>query len=150
MNTMTYTSDLTTMEIVSLLAHEHMRNDEPSQDKLPCSVLPVAFNEGGHPVYDNSDTFIGMDIYDVLGQVEPSDSVNFYSVRTSGWAAPIDSLDGSAPSQHPDRKRVNLMIVVGRDGSQASALRMQGNDELILDDGQATGALQEAIARIFR
>ena len=149
MNTITYTSDLTTMEIVSLLAHEQMRDTEPSDEKLPCSVLPVVFNEGGHPVYDNSDTYIGFDIYDVLETVKPSDSVNFYAVRTSGWAAPTDSLDGSAPSQHPERKRVNLMIVVGRDGSQASALRIQGNDELILDDGQATGALQQAIAQIF-
>ncbi len=149
MNTMTYTSDLTTMEIVSLLAHEYMRDEEPRLDKVPCSVLPVAFNEGGHPVYDNSDSYVGMDIYEVLETVKPSESVNFYAVRTSGWAAPTDGLDGTAPSKHPERKRVNLMIVVGRDGSQASAIRMEGNDELVLDDGTATGSLQEAIARIF-
>lgn len=89
------------------------------------------------------------DIYQLLEVPESACARMFDAAAmvTCGWAAPI-SHDGSeeAPSAHPERRRVRLVVVVG-DAGVASVLRFRDDAETpILDAGEARGPLAEAIA----
>ena len=91
------------------------------------------------------------DIYQLLDTPESSCARMFDAAAlvTCGWAAPIaeDSNEpDAAPSKHPQRRRVRLVVVVG-DSGVASVLRFQDEpDAPILDAGEARGPLAEAVA----
>jgi hypothetical protein len=96
------------------------------------------------------------DVYEMLESVEAqavamlSDAV---VVRTAGWASPIaddgDEYEGVAPSQHPQRRRVRL-LVVAKAGETASVLRFTDDwANPIFDEGQATGSLADAVQSLF-
>ena len=97
------------------------------------------------------------DVYDLLDS-DDSRAVakvsDYIALVTCGWASPIttDSDDDDeqvAPSQHPERRRVRLMVFAGKDG-WASVMRFSDTpDETITDDGTARGALAEAIMSLF-
>ena len=96
------------------------------------------------------------DVYEMLDSVEAqavalmSDAV---VIRTCGWAAPISNGDdpeaGVAPSQHPERRRVRLLVCAnGKD--TASVLRFTDDwDNPVFDEGQATGSLADAVQSLF-
>ena len=77
---------------------------------------------------------------------------DYIAVMTCGWASPIargDDDEQVAPSQHPERRRVRLMVFANKDGF-ASVMRFSDTpDETITDDGQARGALADAIMGLF-
>jgi hypothetical protein len=96
------------------------------------------------------------DIYDLLDS-DDSRAVakvsDYIAVITCGWASPIvegqSDDDQVAPSQHPERRRVRLMVFAGKDG-WASVMRFSDTpDETITDDGNARGALADAIMGLF-
>jgi hypothetical protein len=96
------------------------------------------------------------DIYDLLDS-DDSRAVakvsDYIAVLTSGWAAPLPTSDSDdaevAPSQHPERRRVRLMVFASKDG-WASVMRFSDTpDETITDDGNAQGALADAIMDLF-
>jgi len=136
-------------EIVSLLGANCL-NTNPTIGTAPTKarVAPVAFHDG-HPIWVKDLEQRGGDVYDLLDTITPDESANYYGVITAGWASPVGDNDHLPPSQHPERRRVELLVVVNRDGSIASALSMSGNDELIIDEGKAHGALADAVLGIF-
>ena len=97
------------------------------------------------------------DVYEMLDAPEAtlvarlSDAV---VVRTSGWASPLPTNDsdpeaGVRPSEHPQRRRVRL-LVVAKAGETASALRFTDDwANPIFDEGQATGSLADAVQSLF-
>lgn len=96
------------------------------------------------------------DVYDLLDS-DDSRAVakvsDYIALVTCGWASPItegtDDDEQVAPSQHPQRRRVRLMVFAGKDG-WASVMRFSDTpDETITDDGTARGALAEAIMGLF-
>jgi hypothetical protein len=147
MLTATNTTDLGIGALASILGHDNL-GTSPDEGQSKARIAPVLFDDG-HPVYDIIRERTGGDIYDLIEATVAEDSVNYYAVITAGWAAPTDSLDGSVPSKHPERRRVQLLCVVGRDGSAGSALKFGDEKELIIDEGQATGSLADALASIF-
>lgn len=95
------------------------------------------------------------DVYDLLDSMEAqavallSDAV---IIRTCGWAAPIsqdDEYEGVAPSQHPERRRVRLLVCANGTDT-ASVLRFTDDwDNPVFDEGQATGSLADAVQSLF-
>lgn len=90
------------------------------------------------------------DIYDLLDDDDVREEAKTYeytTVVTTGWAAPLDAngqIDG-APSEHAQRRRVRLTIMANADGV-VSVLRFADQpDDVIVDEGSATGALNDAI-----
>jgi regulator of RNase E activity RraB len=86
-------------------------------------------------------------------------------VLTCGWAAPIDKSHKSAddnddeddddaneklpPSQHPQRRRVRLVVVVGDQGV-GSVLRFADTPkEIVTDAGSARGSLADAVNNLW-
>lgn len=149
MNTLSNTTDLSVGEIVTLLGADCLNNN-PTLGNAPTKsrIAPVAFYDG-HPIWVRDLEQRGGDVYDLLDSVTPDESANYYGLITAGWASPVGENDNLPPSQHPERRRVELLVVVSRDGSVASALSMAGNDELAIDEGKAQGALADAVKAIF-
>lgn len=80
-------------------------------------------------------------------------SFDYFALLTTGWAAPLDSdgnVDG-APSKHPERRRVSLLITVDADNNNSivSAIKFADDDNVIFDYGGATGSLAEAVESLF-
>lgn len=100
------------------------------------------------------------DVYDLLEKESLRNTVHLFDsaiIVTTGWGAPL-SADGTvdgAPSEHPQRRRVRLTIVVSDsiedgDGVIASILRFADEaDSPILDLGIATGALADAVNEFY-
>jgi aspartokinase len=91
------------------------------------------------------------DVYELLDTAMVADALQAYgyaAVITCGWAAPLADDDENtevAPSKHPKRRRVRLVLVT--DGiSITSVLRFSDTqDEKMVDEGQATGSLADAL-----
>ena len=67
-------------------------------------------------------------------------------------AAPLNEDGGvdCAPSKHEERRRVRLISIVDRDSNIASILHFNDTDEDVIDEnGDATGSLADLLAEIF-
>ena len=93
------------------------------------------------------------DVYELIDNAidnKSTEGLDGVAVLTCGWAAPLpkaddDDDDQVAPSQHPERRRVRLVICANREGV-ASVLRFQDTpDEITTDEGSAKGSLADAI-----
>ncbi len=87
------------------------------------------------------------DVYDLLDDPSTVTAIKhtpFFTILTSGWAAPIDNSD-VAPSQHNERRRVRLVVGASVEGV-ASVLRFQDNPlEIVTDENKAKGSLADAV-----
>lgn len=95
------------------------------------------------------------DVYGLLSDPENramNGAFDLMTVVTTGWAAPLNA-DGEAdgmPSQHPERRRVRLSVVVNRE-QVASVLRFADDpDDVVVDLGSATGMLADALQDFIR
>jgi len=106
----------------------------------------VYFEKDGEftPVITDGDVYTALAMVKALGSAMDKDGL---AVVTTGWAAPLNN-DGEvegAPSHHPARRRVRLVAYINNEGT-ASALSFQDDDEMIVDEGSATGSLADALA----
>ena len=116
----------------------------------------ASIDEDGDLDFPASDVHKSGDIYDLLESDEVAEIVSLYkyvAVLTSGWAAPIGETDehkdkSYKPSEHPQRRRVGLCIVADP-WNVGSLLKFSDNNEFIYDDGQAKGALADAVKNLF-
>lgn len=148
MNTLTLTDKMNLLGAVALSP------DTPPSPKVKAWIAPVSYDENGNPVIRHDEKLVDSDIYQLLatagGMLSNNDELAFY---TAGWAAPTDENDDEtvAPSQHPERRRVAMLCLVGKNGDFGSALRFYGdptNTELMVqNDGQ--GALRDSALAIW-
>lgn len=97
------------------------------------------------------------DVYELL-EAQTSAIVRMFDaavVLTCGWAAPIrddeaDSEDSATPpSQHPERRRVRLVVVVS-DAGVGSVLRFaDAPNDVVTDAGAARGSLADAVTNMW-
>jgi hypothetical protein len=96
------------------------------------------------------------DVYELLeseASLELAKRSEYVAIVTCGWAAPIregdDDDDAVAPSQHPARRRVRLVVLASRT-SVSSVLRFSDTpDEVVTDAGKASGSLADAIHQLI-
>jgi hypothetical protein len=100
------------------------------------------------------------DVYELLDAPSSAIARMFDAavVLTCGWAAPIDRDESPAnedwsevpPSQHPQRRRVRLVVSVC-DNGVASVLRFADTpDDIVTDAGSARGSLADAVNNLWR
>ena len=96
------------------------------------------------------------DVYELL-EAQTSAIVRMFDaavVLTCGWAAPIrdeddDNETSVPPSQHPERRRVRLVVVVG-DCGVGSVLRFADTpNDVVTDAGAARGSLADAVTNMW-
>jgi len=73
----------------------------------------------------------------------------YLALETCGWAAPIHE-DDVAPSVHPHRRRVRLLIVVNRQGDAASTIGFEDDPGRPLTTMEGRGLLSDALADSMR
>jgi len=97
------------------------------------------------------------DVYDLLESDIARSTAQFadaITLVTCGWASPIDNSEDEdnqvAPSQHPERRRVRLVVTATREHT-ASVLRFSDDwDNPITDEGHARGSLADAVRDLFQ
>lgn len=154
MDTLTKNTYLTLLEVAKQVATDNFTDEIPQKGRSFAKVAPLLFDDRGNPVVVEADADYGGDVYELLESVKTKAKYNHYAVFTCGWASPINKdqdkmNDQVAPSQHPERRRVQLVLVTSRKGKQASAMRFDNDTELVTDDGNARGSLAEAFADLF-
>lgn len=95
------------------------------------------------------------DVYDLLANDHNALVASAYAwtlVVTTGWAAPLNANGNidQPPSQHAERRRVRLTCIANRQ-SVASVLRFADQpDDVITDEGSASGSLADAIQQFVQ
>jgi len=127
-------------------------------------AVGIDFNKGkaiAYGVLVNDDLNVQLeqigsngDVYDMLND-NPAIAIqvknyDFITIESCGWAAPIkdgnDEDNDLAPSQHPQKRRVRLLVSANTSLQFGSSITF--NDDLdnpVYDYGNARGALAEAI-----
>lgn len=99
------------------------------------------------------------DIYTLIENIDndkiiSNTNFDYFCMITHGWAAPLNSdgeVDG-APSSHPNRRRVRLVVTVDINDNHSVGSTVQFSDDpedLVFDHGNATGSLADAISSLF-
>ena len=109
--------------------------------------------EGSATLVDVVTTDTNRDIYDLLegnGVADILKTHSFVGLVTTGWASPLDKeQEPIQPSKHPERQRVRLVIVANKKGV-CSVVRFKGKDEVVVDEGNATGSLNDALLKAIK
>ena len=125
------------------------------------NAMLVGIKTDGNKVVDiNAEVASNEDIYDLLADSDNARKVQGYDsvgLVTCGWAAPLpvdyngEGEELGAPSQHPEKRRVRLMVCASLSGEMASVLRFYDDqDNPISDDGGATGDLANALLNFIQ
>lgn len=127
---------------------EKQINTKLSRKKDPFSVIKASLwllndNNKIKSVKENRDVYDLLDDFDTLESIKDCAS---FTILTAGWAAPINETnDDMPPSQHPEKRRVRL-IVHATEFGVASVMRFKDKaNEIVTDDGKARGSLAEAV-----
>lgn len=156
MNPAKNTSPITPIDLATLVEsriHESLRDSENAFDLDRARLYGVNCSGADCTEEALQLSFVleHGDIYQLLDTPESTCARMFDAAAlvTCGWAAPIadgETEPDAAPSRHPQRRRVRLVVVVG-DSGVASVLRFADDAETpILDAGEARGPLAEAVA----
>jgi hypothetical protein len=98
------------------------------------------------------------DIYDMLydnpALVAQVKNYDFITIATTGWAAPItddtDTDNEIAPSKHPKRRRVRLLVSANTHLQFASSISFSDDlENPVYDYGDARGQLAEAVKELM-
>jgi len=127
---------------------EKQINAKLSRKKDPFGVTKASLwllddNNKIKSVKENNDVYDMLDDFDTLESIKDCAS---FTILTAGWAAPINETDeNTPPSQHPEKRRVRLVVHATEFGV-ASVMRFKDKaDEIVTDDGKARGSLAEAV-----
>ena len=125
-------------------------------DSKYAKVFGVMLNDNFDIQFEPIKT--GADVYELINDSpEVFEAVNEYdliTIATCGWAAPIDNdnseFNETAPSQHPERRRVRLLTTANTNSQFGSSISFKDTpDEPVFDYGNAKGALADAITELI-
>lgn len=98
----------------------------------------------------------GPNVYDLLEGEFPSVGIVGLAAHTTGWAAPLgpDGESECAPSAHPKRRRIALVLVITAEGGASALSFADDPNDLEIDEGSGDGdlvhALRKCLSRISR
>jgi len=131
-------------------AHHH---ENPNRFDLKEATLYIASDDGLITLASSGDVYQLIDdcrsnplVQAVIATDTP------LALTTCGWAAPRNTAadEELAPSQHPERRRVALFVMVNNAGEMASVLRFSDTpEETTTDNGEARGSLAEALLELM-
>ena len=99
----------------------------------------------------NRDVYDLLDDDDVATDLSKADNISI-GVLTYGWAAPItdDSNQSDVPpSQHPDKKRVRVLVTACDHGKFLTFLRFEADPDAVETQGGGEGSMADAIQQLI-
>jgi hypothetical protein len=138
---------------MSYILKEAIKIEKQIDTKLSRKKDPFAVAKASLWVMDDNNKVKSVkesgDVYDLLDDFNTLETVKdcaSFTILTTGWAAPLGETDeNTPPSQHPEKRRVRLIVHVTEFGV-ASVLRFKDDaNEIVTDDGAARGSLAEAV-----
>jgi hypothetical protein len=145
--------------LVEARLHDTLPDAVPDPFRLPrCRLLGVAIVDPDRLLACDDSAlrldFLGdaRNVYDLLDSAAGS-IARLYDAAvlvTTGWAAPFDP-DGrltGRPSNHPQRRRIRLVVAVDDDGV-SSVLRFADDPDHPVDPGAGEGMLAESLADLW-
>ena len=133
-----------------LIVHGHKKGFSYSEAQL---LAIEQLKEGSATLVDVVTTDTNRDIYDLLegnGVADILKTHSFVGLVTTGWASAIgEGQEPIQPSKDPNRQRVRLVIVADKEGV-CSVIRIKGRDEVVVDEGSATGSLNDALLKAIK
>ena len=133
-----------------LIVHGHKKGfSYPEAQLLAIEQL----KEGSATLVDVFTTDTNRDIYDLLegnGVANILKTHSFVGLITTGWASAIrDEQEPIRPSEDPNKQRVRLVIVANKEGV-CSVIRFKNGNEVVVDEGSATGSLNDALLKAIK
>jgi hypothetical protein len=132
------------MRTPELIAQDHLQWCVDNQDD--CFFKPEAELYG----VTDKEQFVKIasakDVYALL-EITYSLPHNKYialAIHVTGLASPFDEDDPTPPSEREDSRRVSLITITTEEG-MGSALAFSDTEEIITDEGEASGGLAEAL-----
>lgn len=133
-----------------LIVHGHKKGFKYDEAQL---LAIEQLKEGSATLVDVVTTDTNRDIYDLLegnGVADILKTHSFVGLVTTGWASAIgEGQEPIQPSKDPNRQRVRLVIVADREGV-CSVVRFKGREEVVVDEGSATGSLNDALLKAIK
>lgn len=111
-------------------------------------ILPVAKLTGFNELHEPTETLEDADIYCLLSNPDSEflvKTAEYSMLFTSGWAAPNDDKE-IKPSEHPDRRRV--ILVIGFNQTEQWASVGFSGDKEIHGCHEGSGPLAEAVKHL--
>jgi hypothetical protein len=102
----------------------------------------------------NRDVYDLLDDDDVATDLSKANNISI-GVLTYGWAAPITedddykADDALPPSQHPDKKRVRVLVTACDHGKFLTFLRFESDPDTVETQGGGEGSMADAIQQLI-
>jgi len=141
----------------ALAALRNIITTEQPFDMANAVVFVISHDDSRTVITEYPDVYIALDtVGSEVARVDraiagnPLLGARALGVLTCGWAAPVG--DGeTAPSCHPERRRVRFATITTTELITGSALEFQDTSgEPIFDDGSASGSLRDALHDTMR
>ncbi len=87
------------------------------------------------------------DVYSLLDNSYNCENYIGLSIHATGWGAPLNE-DGeidSAPSEHSERRRMAIVVMVTKEGMGSALCFADDINDIITDSGSASGVLADAL-----
>lgn len=148
-----------TLKDIAISAELIVNGYDEGFDYKEAQLLAIeVLKEGSASLVDIYTVATEGDIYELLEGSQVADVLKTHScvgLITTGWASPLAEGESEtspevAPSKHPARRRVRLVIVANQEGVE-SVLRFSDDPtEIVTDDGRATGSLSVALGEAIK
>ncbi len=144
-----------TLEQLTLKAREHIAATLPDPYRAETAVMFLLDTDGRvHELSQYANVYDGLKEITAVDILDNHVAVGLFTV---GWAAPLSTErplpDDPAPSEHPDRVRVQLCAAINRELRIVSVVQMQDKDEPLVEDsgeGQLADALTVTMVMLLR
>lgn len=131
------------LEILQQTKHDHA---DPF-DLRNARLFSISALHSRRLLTETSDLYIGISSIPCLHSTIGEDPM--VAVETCGYAAPADD-SSLAPSKHPNRRRVRLVIVANREGDLGSAMIFSDEPQNPITSPSGVGMLADQLSDAMR
>lgn len=148
---MNKTLELLAEEIGTKYLPQDAREINPKNSQ--CWIAPIIDGDlKENQIYAHGDIYEMLTDEKAVDIARKAQSSGAIAIFTCGWAAPHNPLDNDeneiAPSKHPARRRVAIMLVASPNGDIVTSMRMDSDDLIVNSEGK--GSIAEAIDELWQ
>ena len=132
------------MRAPELIAQDHLQWCVDNQDncfrKMEAELYGVTDEEQFVKIASAKDVYALLEVT----YFAPHNKYIGIAIHVTGLASPFDEDDPTPPSERDDSRRVSL-VTITTEGGMGSALAFSDTEEIITDEGEASGGLADAL-----